>query len=169
MSDLLDENNREKFQELWARCSPDDMYWIYCEVQKSREKQQQADFRIDFQAKELLHHMSATKGGRKFREVESNLKGIRRVLSEGVSKEDIAATITNQWRLWSTDPVMKHHFSPVTLFRPANFDKYLAWTPAKKVSETIAQTQPEPVTVITDEQFNRNRAASKGLRAILRR
>ena len=165
MNDLLYNNQREDFLKLWETCGPEDRAWI--EAQVMAEKR--AATRYWLSSCRILDHINSV-SNRKFRQVPSNTHGIIKALDSGVSEREITAMITNQWKLWGGDPQMRQHFNPITLFRPANFEKYLGQVPKRKpvsVSDGIrlAAALQEP---ISDEQFNRNREASKQLRAALK-
>ena len=161
MNDLFYNNQRERFTALWETCSPEDRAWIHDFTKKN---QLHYDYVVAIKARSILAHMSKTKGGRAFREVNSNLTGIIRVLDEGISPEDITAMISNQWKLWQGDQVTRQWFRPCTLFGPKKFDNYLAQTP-KRTRPVQPEARPEP---IDDAQFNRNRTAAQNAVAALR-
>ncbi|MBI4529208.1 MAG: conserved phage C-terminal domain-containing protein [Deltaproteobacteria bacterium] len=69
------------------------------------------------------------------------VKNLLARLKDGASEEDCLAVVEDRWQRWGNDPKMAEHFNPVTLFRPANFEKYL--TEAKTDSAGNQDQDPE--------------------------
>lgn len=46
-------------------------------------------------------------------------------LQGGKSEDDCICVVKDRWREWGSDPKMRQHFNPETLFREGKFDKYL--------------------------------------------
>jgi uncharacterized phage protein (TIGR02220 family) len=63
--------------------------------------------------------------GHKHRAGKANLAGIKRVLKEGYTTEEIQEVIQLKTIEWKNNATMSVHLNPVTLFRDKNFDKYI--------------------------------------------
>lgn len=63
--------------------------------------------------------------GHKHRTGKSNLAGIKRVLKEGYSLQEIQEVIQLKTIQWKNNAQMSDHLNPVTIFRESNFDKYI--------------------------------------------
>lgn len=63
--------------------------------------------------------------GHKHRSGKSNLAGIRRVLKDGYTFEEIREVIQLKTIQWKNNAEMSDHLNPVTIFREKNFDKYI--------------------------------------------
>ena len=64
--------------------------------------------------------------GKHYRPNSKNItKNLRAQLKEGFTETDFLLVVDDRWRLWKNKPDMRQHFNPETLFRPANFERYL--------------------------------------------
>lgn len=63
--------------------------------------------------------------GKRHKPSKPNLAGIRRVLKEGYTVEQITEVIQVKTLEWKNNVVMSTNLNPVTVFRDANFDKYI--------------------------------------------
>ena len=63
--------------------------------------------------------------GKKVRPINSNLKGISARLADGYTPQQLKEVIQMKTLEWQNNEVMAVHLHPITLFRPANFDKYV--------------------------------------------
>lgn len=63
--------------------------------------------------------------GHRHRPTKSNLAGIKRVLKDGYSDEEIKEVIQAKTLDWKNNEDMSKHLNPVTIFREKNFDKYI--------------------------------------------
>ena len=63
--------------------------------------------------------------GHRHRSGKSNLTGIKRVLKEGYTPEEIQEVIQLKTIEWKNNATMCVHLNPVTIFRDSNFDKYI--------------------------------------------
>ena len=63
--------------------------------------------------------------GHRHRSGKSNLAGIKRVLKEGYTLEEIQEVIQLKTIQWKNNLEMSDHLNPVTVFREKNFDKYI--------------------------------------------
>jgi len=100
-------------------------------VQKHREdKKRQGD--ID----EVINFLNTTKRmlgfttgiGYKLKN-SSTRAAVNARFEDGYTMEDFKKTIVHRCKLWQHDKKMVEFLTPATLFRPANFDKYLAAVP----------------------------------------
>lgn len=73
---------------------------------------------------EILNYFNQITGHR-HGQTKDNLSGIKRVLKEGFSQEDIVEVIQVKTLDWKNNPEMSKHLNPVTIFRRSNFDKYI--------------------------------------------
>jgi len=79
-------------------------------------------------AKEAIEYLNKKTGSRFKADLESNLTPIIAKLKAGYTRENIGYVIDVKCQEWmGTD--MEKHLNPTTLFRPANFDKYLNQKP----------------------------------------
>ena len=63
--------------------------------------------------------------GHKHRAGKANLSGIKRVLKEGYTPEEIQEVIQLKTIEWKNNAKMSGNLNPVTIFRDSNFDKYI--------------------------------------------
>lgn len=63
--------------------------------------------------------------GHRHRPGKANLTGIKRVLKEGYSLQEIQEVIQLKTIEWKKNATMSGHLNPVTIFRDSNFDKYI--------------------------------------------
>ena len=63
--------------------------------------------------------------GHRHRAGKGNLTGIKRVLKEGYTLQEIQEVIQLKTIQWKNDAKMSDHLNPVTIFRESNFDKYI--------------------------------------------
>lgn len=63
--------------------------------------------------------------GHKHRPGKSNLQGIKRVLKEQYTVEEITHVIQLKTVKWKNNPTMSEHLNPVTIFRERHWDKYI--------------------------------------------
>lgn len=63
--------------------------------------------------------------GRPFRAAPGTLRPIMARLADTL-EADCVAVVDFMWKRWGSDEKMGEHYTPTTLFRPANFEKYLA-------------------------------------------
>lgn len=63
--------------------------------------------------------------GHKHRPGKSNLEGIKRVLKEKYTVEEITHVIQLKTVQWKNNPAMSSHLNPVTIFRDRHWDKYI--------------------------------------------
>lgn len=77
------------------------------------------------QAKDLVKFFNKLTG-RELRMVPVNLKPIIARLKEGVSEQQCRTLIARMHTEWENDPYMFKYLRPSTLFRPVNFENYLA-------------------------------------------
>ncbi len=73
---------------------------------------------------EILNYFNEMTGHR-HRPTKSNLSGIKRVLKDGYSPEEIQEVIQAKTLDWKNNEDMSKHLNPVTIFREKNFDKYI--------------------------------------------
>lgn len=77
------------------------------------------------QAEQILERFKEITGRKRFENSRTNLSGIERVLKEGFNEEEIIQIIQIKTLEWKNNPEMSVHLNPVTIFRPANFPKYI--------------------------------------------
>ena len=76
-------------------------------------------------AKDVLSFLRK-KTGRRYSDVDSNLKPIIYLLKEGITREQCKQVIARKHREWSHDPKFEKYLRPSTLFNKTNFhSKYL--------------------------------------------
>lgn len=63
--------------------------------------------------------------GHKHRPGKSNLAGIKRVLKDKYTLDEIREVIQLKTIQWKNNAEMSDHLNPVTIFREKNFDKYI--------------------------------------------
>jgi len=63
--------------------------------------------------------------GHRHRSGKANLSGIKRVLKEGYTIQEITEVIQLKTLQWKNNAVMCDNLNPVTIFRDKNFDKYI--------------------------------------------
>lgn len=63
--------------------------------------------------------------GKSFKHGKGNLKEILMQIKKGATEKELAHVINVKCQEWKDNQEMKKHLNPVTLFREANFDKYL--------------------------------------------
>lgn len=63
--------------------------------------------------------------GHRHRAGKGNITGIKRVLKEGYTLQEIQEVIQLKTIQWKNDAKMSDHLNPVTIFRESNFDKYI--------------------------------------------
>lgn len=73
---------------------------------------------------EILNLFNAI-AGKRHKPSKSNLSGIKRVLKEGYTIEQITEVIQIKTLEWKNNVVMSTNLNPVTVFRDCNFDKYI--------------------------------------------
>ncbi len=151
--ELINENNIEKFRELWKRSSERERQKI---IQLISETHLSPD-QLHEQACEVLEHLNL-RSGRKFRKSRRSLTHIVERLREGVTIEDCLHVIDNRCRVWKTDSRMSDHLNPVTLFRPEKFEKYIGMARADmaalKNNPTRKDTTAPPPHVPTTKGLN---------------
>lgn len=118
------------------------------EIESSEKKSQSKQSKSELKTQGRLH--LATLGlaylnqvtGRKFRKTKDNLKGMGCRLKDGYSYVDILLVIDFKWCQWrhvKTDRgPMAQYVNPITLFRSANFGRYL-----EEAKRWDAQGRPE--------------------------
>lgn len=87
---------------------------------KKPKKEDSADYTDTDDLIDLINEVS----GRKFRHTKQNREGIHARLQE-YSFEECQRVVNCMWSRWQGDQKMEQYFNPTTLFRPANFEKYL--------------------------------------------
>lgn len=75
--------------------------------------------------KDIVLFLNQMTGKRFSDKTESTKKSINARLSDGYTVEDFKQVITTKTEEWLNDPKMSKYLAPDTLFRPANFEKYL--------------------------------------------
>ena len=63
--------------------------------------------------------------GKRHKATKSNIAGIKRVLKEGYTLQEIHEVIQVKTLDWKNNFEMSVHLNPVTIFREKNFDKYI--------------------------------------------
>jgi len=76
-------------------------------------------------AKSVIDHLNA-KTGKRFRHTKTNLRLVTARLKDGYTEQDMIDVIDARVALWLFDETMYEYLRPSTLFRPSNFDEYLA-------------------------------------------
>jgi uncharacterized phage protein (TIGR02220 family) len=69
-------------------------------------------------------------------------KAIRARLDEGYTVRDFQSVVEHQHSVWKDDEKMRQYLTPATLFRPANFEKYLQAAKAEEVEEEQQTAEP---------------------------
>lgn len=75
----------------------------------------------------LLDDLRVTRhsNGKPLKLTPSRIKLFKALFKEGYSPADVQMVHRNQWQEWGSDNKMRKHFTPETLYRPSNFQKYL--------------------------------------------
>lgn len=75
-------------------------------------------------AKRTITYLN-NKANKSFKDGKGNLKEILAQIRKGATEEQLAHVINVKCQEWLKNQEMKKHLNPSTLFREANFDKYL--------------------------------------------
>ncbi len=94
-------------------------------AKSEKPSNQKKPVKFEDECKRVLDYFS-TKSGVKYRGSKAYLPLFRGRLSEGATVEEMIRVIDSRFAAWWEDDYMRQHFNPTTLFRPANFYKYLA-------------------------------------------
>lgn len=78
------------------------------------------------------------KANKKFTYTKGNLKEINAQIKKGHTEQDLAHVIDVKVQEWLNNDDMKKNLNPVTLFREANFDRYLNQEMSKSGSDDVA-------------------------------
>ena len=98
-------------------------------------------------AKSVIDHLNA-KTGKQFRHTKTNLRLVTARLKDGYTEQDMIDVIDARVALWLFDETMYEYLRPSTLFRPSNFDEYLA--AAKATPPVGAGTKKKSIPDITE-------------------
>lgn len=97
-------------------------------------------------AERVIQHLNQT-AGRSFRvNTGDNAKGIIARYREGFTEAELLQVVEFKAGKWKSDPEMYEYLNPVTLFRPANFERYLQ---AARAIAPKPQQQPTRSTIQT--------------------
>ena len=94
------------------------------DTDKEKDKERERDASAILKILEYLNQ----KAGTSFRlktKTRANLKFIRERLTEGFTPDDLKMVIDFKVAQWKNDPERHENLNPMTLFRPANFERYL--------------------------------------------
>lgn len=94
------------------------------ETERKRSETEQLNKEIKEKVNNIVEFLNETVGGKYRATTKQTVSNINARLSEGYTVDDFKLVIENQTRKWrGTD--QEQYLTPSTLFRPANFEKYL--------------------------------------------
>lgn len=77
------------------------------------------------QVAEVVEHMNSRLGTRFSPNTKQTRESINARLSDGYTVKDMCDVVDSKADEWASDPKMSKYLNPTTLFRPANFERYV--------------------------------------------
>jgi len=125
-AELFEIDNVRRFRKFWDTCSQHEQAEISKIVKQEMGEEVEVTVsgkELNKQAKEILQFLNA-KTGKKFREVDVNLKMIKCRLKTGATVQECKAIIAMKVREWLGGE-MEYCLRPSTIFNATKFEMYI--------------------------------------------